>query len=151
MPESTIASSQGLWIWLLEFFWKNTVTRRRIKISITVKAVLFYFGSDRRVNKLKEDHTLISSLLCLVNNNRQDAARHREREERLWEEKGEIRAKATSTCGAFLKLSCYETDPKYRDGIFKLLISPGINFKKSIPPAYVAWRAGTTTLFLLGS
>jgi hypothetical protein len=23
--------------------------------------------------------------------------------------------------------------------------------KESIPPAYVAWRAGTTTLFLLGS
>jgi hypothetical protein len=36
-----------------------------------------------------------------------------------------------------------------RDGIFKLLRSPGINFKDSIPPAYVSWRAGTTTLFLL--
>jgi hypothetical protein len=36
-----------------------------------------------------------------------------------------------------------------RDGIFKLLRSPGINFKESIPPAYVSWRAGTTTLFLL--
>ncbi len=31
-------------------------------------------------------------------------------------------------------------------GIFKLLRSPGINFKESVPPAYVAWRAGTTTL-----
>jgi hypothetical protein len=29
-----------------------------------------------------------------------------------------------------------------RDGIFKLLRSPGINSKESIPPAYVAWRAG---------
>jgi hypothetical protein len=35
--------------------------------------------------------------------------------------------------------------------IFKLLGSPGIDSKKSIPPAYVAWRAGTTTKFLLGS
>jgi hypothetical protein len=26
---------------------------------------------------------------------------------------------------------------------------PGIDSKESIPPAYVAWRAGTTTLFLL--
>ncbi len=32
-------------------------------------------------------------------------------------------------------------------GIFK----PWIDFKESIPPAYVAWRAGTATLFLLDS
>ncbi len=37
------------------------------------------------------------------------------------------------------------------DDIFKLLRSLGIDSKESIPPAYVAWRAGTTTLFLLGS
>jgi hypothetical protein len=29
--------------------------------------------------------------------------------------------------------------------------STGIYFKVSIPPAYIAWKAGTTTLFLLGS
>ncbi len=40
---------------------------------------------------------------------------------------------------------------KSRDGIFKLLRSPGMDSKKSIPLAYVAWRAGTTTLFLIGS
>jgi hypothetical protein len=34
---------------------------------------------------------------------------------------------------------------------FKLLGSPGIDSKESIPPAYAAWRAGMTTLFLLGS
>jgi hypothetical protein len=34
--------------------------------------------------------------------------------------------------------------------IFKRSWSPGINFKEWIPPAYVAWRAGTITLFLLG-
>jgi hypothetical protein len=39
----------------------------------------------------------------------------------------------------------------HRDGIFKLLRIQGIESKESIPPAYVAWRAGTTTLFLLGS
>jgi hypothetical protein len=33
-------------------------------------------------------------------------------------------------------------------GIFKLLRSPTIVSKESIPPAYVAWRPGTTTLFL---
>jgi hypothetical protein len=33
----------------------------------------------------------------------------------------------------------------------KLLRSPGINSKESIPQTYVAWRAGTTTLILLGS
>jgi hypothetical protein len=38
-----------------------------------------------------------------------------------------------------------------RDGIFKLLRSPGIGSKESIPPAYIAWRAGTATLFLLVS
>jgi hypothetical protein len=35
--------------------------------------------------------------------------------------------------------------------ILKLLRSPGIDSKESIPPAYVAWRAGTTTLLILGS
>ncbi len=38
----------------------------------------------------------------------------------------------------------------YWAGIFKPLWSPGIDAKASIPPAYVAWRAGTITLFLLG-
>jgi hypothetical protein len=36
-------------------------------------------------------------------------------------------------------------------GIFKPLWSPGIDAKASIPPTYVAWRAGTITLFLLGA
>jgi hypothetical protein len=36
-----------------------------------------------------------------------------------------------------------------RAGIFKPLWSPGIDAQASIPPAYVAWRAGTITLFLL--
>jgi hypothetical protein len=39
----------------------------------------------------------------------------------------------------------------YRVGIFTLLRSPEIDSKESIPPAYVAWRAGKTALFLLGS
>ncbi len=38
-----------------------------------------------------------------------------------------------------------------RARIFKRLWSPGIDSKASIPPAYVAWRAGTITLFLLGA
>ncbi len=41
--------------------------------------------------------------------------------------------------------------PEYRARIFKLLRSPRIDSKETIPPAYVAWRAVTTTLFLLGS
>ncbi len=39
----------------------------------------------------------------------------------------------------------------YRARIFILLWSPGSDLKESIPPAYEAWRAGTITLFLLGS
>jgi hypothetical protein len=35
--------------------------------------------------------------------------------------------------------------------IFKRVWSPGIDTKEWIPPAYVVWRAGTITLFLLGS
>jgi hypothetical protein len=35
--------------------------------------------------------------------------------------------------------------------IFKRLWRQGIDSKEWIPPAYVAWRAGTMTLFLLGS
>ncbi len=38
-----------------------------------------------------------------------------------------------------------------RARIFKRLWSPGIDSKVSIPPAYVAWRAGTITLFLIGA
>jgi hypothetical protein len=39
----------------------------------------------------------------------------------------------------------------HRARIFKRLRSPGIDSKASIPPAYVAWRAGTITLFLLNA
>ncbi len=35
---------------------------------------------------------------------------------------------------------------RYRARIFQLLRSSGIDSKESIPPAYVAWRAGVTTL-----
>jgi hypothetical protein len=40
-----------------------------------------------------------------------------------------------------------------RARICKRLRSPGIDSEETIPPVYeyVAWRAGTTTLFLLGS
>jgi hypothetical protein len=34
---------------------------------------------------------------------------------------------------------------------FKLLRNPRIGSKESIPPACLAWRAGTTTPFLIGS
>ncbi len=41
---------------------------------------------------------------------------------------------------------------KFTKPVFwKLLWSPGINSKEWIRPVYVAWRAGTITLFLLGS
>jgi hypothetical protein len=39
----------------------------------------------------------------------------------------------------------------YWAGIFKRVWGPGIDSKEWIPPAYVAWRAGTITLFLPGS
>jgi hypothetical protein len=38
-----------------------------------------------------------------------------------------------------------------RARIFERLWSPGIDSMERIPPAYEAWRAGTITLFLLGS
>jgi hypothetical protein len=38
-----------------------------------------------------------------------------------------------------------------RDGIVKLLRSRGIDSKESIPPSYLTWWAGTTTLFPLDS
>jgi hypothetical protein len=39
----------------------------------------------------------------------------------------------------------------FRARIFKLLMKPRIDSKKSIPQAYVAWRAGMITLCLPGS
>ncbi len=41
--------------------------------------------------------------------------------------------------------------PVFWARIFKRLWSPGIGSKASIPPAYVAWRAGMIILFLLGA
>jgi hypothetical protein len=38
-----------------------------------------------------------------------------------------------------------------REGTLKTLKSPEINSEELIPPAFVAWQAGMTTLFLLGS
>jgi hypothetical protein len=38
-----------------------------------------------------------------------------------------------------------------RARILKLFRDPGIDSKESILPAFVAWLAGTITLFLLGS
>ncbi len=38
-----------------------------------------------------------------------------------------------------------------RARIFKRLWSPGIDSQELIPPAYLAWRAGTITLFLLSA
>ncbi len=40
---------------------------------------------------------------------------------------------------------------RYRARICKLLRCSGIDSKESIPAAYVAWRAGTTTLFVVPS
>ncbi len=48
----------------------------------------------------------------------------------------------------------YNVDEVYeavRARIFKLLRAPRIDSKEPIPPDCVAWRAGTTTLFLLDS
>jgi hypothetical protein len=47
------------------------------------------------------------------------------------------------------KWGCVGEYSRYWSRIFKW--SPGIDSKERIPPAYVAWRAGTITLFLLGS
>ncbi len=41
--------------------------------------------------------------------------------------------------------------PGFKARIFKRLWSPEIDSKERIPPAYVAWWAGTIALFLLGS
>ncbi len=43
------------------------------------------------------------------------------------------------------------TSQKYWARTFKCLWGPGIDAKEWIPPAYVVWRAGTKTLFLLGA
>jgi hypothetical protein len=53
----------------------------------------------------------------------------------------------------FLSWYCIKSKRKLTDQspYFKRLWSPGIDSKEWIPPAYVPWRAGTITLFLLGS
>jgi hypothetical protein len=49
--------------------------------------------------------------------------------------------------GEYTKSLFVHNGLKYTARIFKLLRSPGIDSKESIPPAYVVWRAGTTTPF----
>jgi hypothetical protein len=45
-----------------------------------------------------------------------------------------------------------KTSPKIpRARICECLKSSGIDFKESIPLAYVAWRAGTITLFVVST
>jgi hypothetical protein len=56
-----------------------------------------------------------------------------------------------SRSGSATTVRSVEEVSAIRARIFKLLRSPRIDFKESIPTAYVNWRAGTTTLFLLGS
>ncbi len=53
--------------------------------------------------------------------------------------------KETLSCmSLWFTLATYTSERcEARDGIFKLLRSPGIESKESIPPAYVTWRAGT--------
>ncbi len=51
---------------------------------------------------------------------------------------------------AHLSRTSYRS-PRDQSPYFKRSWSPGIDSKEWIPPAYLAWRAGTLTLFLLGS
>jgi hypothetical protein len=55
--------------------------------------------------------------------------------------------------GAWLRTPPFVRKKNYSVGarIFKRLRGPRIDFNESIPPAYVAWIGGTTTLILLGS
>jgi hypothetical protein len=55
---------------------------------------------------------------------------------------------AKDGCRRFPELKIREP---YRARIFKLLRSPRIDSKEPILPGCVAWLAGTTTQFLLGS
>jgi hypothetical protein len=44
-----------------------------------------------------------------------------------------------------------DSGPQQSPNFNKLLKSPRIDSMEPIPPVCVAWRAGTTTLFLFGS
>ncbi len=65
-------------------------------------------------------------------------------------ENGWMQSKDTSDIYATRQDHTHTANPS-RTRIFKRLWSPWIDSKGWIPPAYVAWRAGTITLFLLGS
>jgi len=54
----------------------------------------------------------------------------------------EVRINKTVTAGSGKGVTVRYT--LYRARICKRLRSPGIDSKESIPPAYVAWRAGTS-------
>ncbi len=78
----------------------------------------------------------------------QGLKRHRIRNTDLCTERSKLNAKIPcSQCclsGSRIRIHL----GKFRDGIFKLLRSPGIDSKELIPPAYVARLAGTTTPFV---
>jgi hypothetical protein len=66
-----------------------------------------------------------------------------------------MKGKGLISCGAMTQIGFYELFildvEQNRARIFKLLSGPRIDPKEPIPPGCVAWRAGTTTLFLFGS
>jgi hypothetical protein len=62
----------------------------------------------------------------------------------------QIRAVA-SDCESFLVMNTYTLRTGYGARILNLFRSPRFDSVEPIPPGCVAWRAGTTTLFLLGS
>ncbi len=69
------------------------------------------------------------------------------------------RRHVTGIINCWLDRNMYSKNPipaphkerEYRARSFKCLWGPGIDSKEWIPPAYVAWRAGTKTLFLLSA
>ena len=54
-------------------------------------------------------------------------------------------------CYTVIRLYSLPADSGAEPEIVKHLMSPRIDSKESIPPAYAAWRAGTITLFQIGS
>jgi hypothetical protein len=54
-------------------------------------------------------------------------------------------------CAIYSTFICRQLGDNTESEFLNYLRIPGIDFKSSSPPVYVAWRAGTIILFVLGS
>ncbi len=132
---------------LLQFTFTRSIAICRILVTFKDRIKISHIGLLFAVGYLKPLHNLfyifyvyLSIILIAV------AQRSVPQGERQGIEPGTFSIEAGELAKPQPKLAICHTIG-HRAQMFKLFRSPRIDSKESIPPAHVAWRAGTTTFF----